>query len=413
MSRRPHGALAALLAGHVLARTGNVVAVFALPFIVLERGGGAVEVGLAAFAATAPIVLGGPLGGALVDRIGALRCSVVADAVSGITVGLIPLLSMTVGLPLPALLALVFLGGLLDSPGETARQVVLPQLAAAAGIRLERAVGFLDATTRLSVMLGGPLAGALVALLGAEPVLIVTAAAFALSTAVTALLARSRVARTAVRHDPEPSVGAWAELSAGVRFVLRESVLRLIVATVLVTNLLDAARSSALLPLYAEERLGGPAALGFVVGAFGAAAFAGSLLFGLVAHRVRRRPVYVFGFLLAGGPSLLAPALGAELPWLIAASLVSGLAAGSLNPIIGAVQLERTPAAVRGRVLGAVSAGCWAGIPLGGLLGGLGASALGVTTVFGLVLALYTLVAVLPLLGRTWRGMERPDAAAR
>ncbi len=413
MNGRARSALAALLAGHVLARTGNVVAVFALPFIVLERGGGAVEVGLAAFAATAPIVLGGPLGGALVDRIGALRCSVVADAVSGVTVGLIPLLSATVGLPLPALLALVFVGGLLDSPGETARQVVLPQLAAAAGIRLERAVGFLDATTRLSVMLGGPLAGALVALLGAEPVLMVTALAFALSAVVTALLARSGVARTALQHDPEPSVGAWAELSAGVRFVLREPVLRLIVATVLVTNLLDAARSSALLPLYAEERLGGPAALGFVGGAFGAAAFAGSLLFGLVAHRVRRRPVYVLGFLLAGGPSLLAPALGAELPWLIAASLVSGLAAGSLNPIIGAVQLERTPTAVRGRVLGAVSAGCWAGIPLGGLLGGLGASALGITTVFGVVLALYTLVAVLPLLGRTWRGMERPDAAPR
>jgi MFS family permease len=410
---RAQGALIALLAGHVLARTGNVVAVFALPFIVLERGGGAVEVGLAAFAATAPIVLGGPLGGALVDRIGALRCSVVADAVSGVTVALIPLLSATVGLPLPALLALVFVGGLLDSPGETARQVVLPQLAAAAGIRLERAVGFLDATTRLSVMLGGPMAGALVALLGAEPVLIVTAAAFAVSAAVTTLLARSAVARSAVRHAPEPAEGAWAELSAGVRFLLREPVLRLIVGMVLVTNLLDAARSSALLPLYAQQHLGGPAALGFVVGSFGAAAFAGSLLFGLIAHRVRRRPVYVLGFLLAGGPSLLAPALGAELPWLIGASLLSGLAAGSLNPIIGAVQLERTPAALRGRVLGAVSAGCWAGIPLGGLLGGIGASARGITTAFGVVLALYTLVAALPLLGRSWRGMERPEAAAR
>jgi len=407
VNRRARSALAALLVGHVLARSGNVVAVFALPFIVLERGGGAVEVGLAAFAATAPIVLGGPLGGALVDRIGALRCSVVADAVSGITVGSIPLLAATVGLPLPALLTLVFLGGLLDSPGETARQVVLPQLAAAVGIRLERAVGFLDATTRLSVMLGGPLAGVLVALLGPEPVLIVTAATFTVSAVVTALLARSAVARTVIRHDPEPSAGAWTELSAGVRFVLREPVLRLIVGMVLVTNLLDAARSSSLLPLYAEERLGGPAALGIVVGAFGASAFAGSLLFGLVAHRVRRRPVYVLGFLLAGGPSLLAPALGAELPWLVAASVLSGLAAGSLNPIIGAVQLERTPAALRGRVLGAVSAGCWAGIPLGGLLGGVGASALGITTVFGVVLVLYTLVAMLPLLGRTWRGMER------
>ena len=97
--------------------------------------------------------------------------------------------------------------------------------------------------------------------------------------------------------------------------------------------------------------------------------------------------------------------------------------AGPGTPFSGRLWLGDVPDAVDnpgsvtmsvdGRVLGAVSAGCWAGIPLGGLLGGLGASALGITTVFGLVLALYTLVAVLPLLGRTWRGMERPDAAAR
>ncbi len=158
--------IAALLAGHVLSRTGNIVGVFALPFIVLERGGGPVEVGVAAFTATAPILIGGPLGGALVDRLGALRSSAAADAVSAVTTALIPLLAATIGLPLPALLALVFVGGLLDAPGETARQVVLPQLATAAGIRLERAVGFLDATTRLSTLLGGPLAGVLVAALG-------------------------------------------------------------------------------------------------------------------------------------------------------------------------------------------------------------------------------------------------------
>ncbi len=217
--------------------------------------------------------------------------------------------------------------------------------------------------------------------------------------------------RTAVvRHAPDPGVGALSELSAGIRFLLREPVLRLIVGVVVVTNLLDAARSGSLLPLYAQQELGGPAALGLVVGAFGGAAFLGSVLFGLVAHRLPRRPVFVVGFLLAGGPSLLAPALGADLPWLVAASIASGLAAGGLNPVIGAVELERTPPALRGRVLGAVTAACWAGIPLGGLLGGLGAQAIGLSAVFATALVVYSAVALLPLRGGAWRGMERRDS---
>jgi MFS family permease len=409
---RAHRALAALLAGHVLSRTGNVVGVFAVPFIVLERGGGPVQVGVAAAAATVPILLGGPLGGAVVDRVGALRTSAVADVASGASLALIPVLALTVGLPFWALLLLVFLGGLLDAPGETARSVVLPELARAAGIRLERAVGFLDATTRLSSLLGGPLAGVLVATLGGERALGVTAAAFAVSAVVTALLARSAVGRE-VTHAfvPEPGAGTWAELSAGVRFLLREPVLRLIVAMVLVTNLMDAARGGTLLPLYAQEHLGGAAALGLVTGAFGGAAFVSSLLFGLVAHRVRRRPVLVLGFLFAGGPSMLAPALGAGTAWMVAAAATSGLAAGALNPIIGAVELERVPVGLRGRVLGAVTAGAWAGIPLGGLLGGVAADALGTTTVFGVLAVVYSVVALTPLTGGAWRGMERPERA--
>lgn len=411
---RSDRALVLLLAGHVLSRTGNVVGLFTLPFLVLGRGGGPTEVGLAAFAATVPVLLGGPIGGAVVDRVGALRSSAVADAVSGATVALIPLLAALSALPLPALLALVFVGGLLDAPGETARRVVLPQIAEAAGIRLERGVGFLDATTRLSSLLGAPLAGVLVATITPERTLLVTAVAFALSAVLTVVLIRTATGRgLSTPTAGEATGGTWSELSAGVRFLVREPVLRLVVGMVLVTNLLDAARMGSLLPLYAEERLGGAAALGLISGAFGGAAFLGSVGFGFVAHRVPRRPVFVLGFLLAGGPSLLAPALGAGTGWMVAAALMSGLAAGVLNPIIGAVELERTPPALRGRVLGAVTAGAWAGIPLGGLLGGIGASAFELTTIFGVMLVLYTIAALLPLTGGAWRGMERGTPPSR
>jgi len=411
-----HWRLRSLLAVQVVSRTGNVATTIAVPFVVLARGGSATDVGIAAFAATVPIVLGGAFGGVLVERFGFVRSSVVSDLVSALTLAAIPVLAWTVGLPSWGLLVLVFLGGLFDTPGESGRRVLLPGLAAAAGIPLERAVGHFEASVRFSVLLGAPAAGLLVGAVGPLPALAVTAVVFA-AAAVLAVLTLRGVSTTAPGAAPdaapvEPSAGYWRDLAAGLRFCVRDPLFRLVIALVLVTNLLDAARSTALLPLYADRVLDGAQSLGIVSGTFGGAAFLGSLAFGYVAHRVPRRITFVVCFVLAGGPSLVVPALGLGLPWVLGACVVSGLAAGALNPILGAVELERIPAPMRARVFGLLSAGSWAGIPLGGLFGGIAADGIGVTATFGVVAVVYTLVTLTPLLGGSWRAMERGPAAS-
>lgn len=400
-SRRP---LSALLVGHVLSRTGNVVTLFAVPFAVLGEGGGPAHVGLAAAASTTPVLVGGTFGGALIDRIGLVRSAVASDAVSGATLALIPLLSLVDALPFPLLLAIVFVSGLLDVPGETARRVLLPRLAEQARIPLERSVGFLDVSTRLSTMLGAPLAGVLVAAFGAHLALVVTALAFAASAVLTAATIREPAAAT---DGSEASAGYWSDLRDGFRFVLRDPLLRCIIGLVLVTNALDSARSSTLLPLYAEQRLGGPQSLGLVVGVFGAAALTGSLSFGLIAHRLPRRIPFGLCFVIAGTYGV-APALGVGTTGLAVAAAVCGLAAGALNPILGAVFLDRIPRPLQARVLGLVSAGTWAGMPLGGLVAGVAAGTIGLQTTLAISAAVYLAATFTPLLGGPWRSMERP-----
>ena len=132
-NRRAVGGLWSLLAAHAISQVGNVVTAFAIPFYVLAQGGSGVEVGVAAFFATAPVVVGGALGGVVVDRVGHRRAAIGADVISGVTVLAMPILALTVGLPFWALLALVFAGGLLDTPGQTARRVMLPDLTERAG----------------------------------------------------------------------------------------------------------------------------------------------------------------------------------------------------------------------------------------------------------------------------------------
>jgi MFS family permease len=408
--RAAAASLSALLAAHAISQTGNVITAFAIPFYVLGVGGSGFEVGIAAFFATAPVVIGGALGGVVVDRVGHRRAAIVADLLSGATVLAIPVLALTVGLPFWALLVLVFVGGLLDTPGQTARRVMLPGLTARAGVRLERSVGLLDGSERLAKLIGASLAGLLVALVGPMAALFVNAGAFA----VSALLTRMFVTVVRVASGEPGEAGSvesrasyWSDLAAGLRFVSRDPLMRLIVALVLVTNLLDAARGSALLPLYASDRLGGAAALAVLVATMGACALAGNVLFGFVAHRVPRRVTFAICFALAGGPSSAAFALGAPFPVLVAMTAVSGLAAGSINPILGTVELERVPEHMRGRVFGLINAGAWAGVPFGALLGGIAADTIGLTAAFAIVAVVYTLVTLSPLAGGSWRQMER------
>ncbi|SMQ70791.1 MFS transporter [Agreia sp. VKM Ac-1783] len=419
--RRAFGSLSALLTAHAISQTGNVVTTFAIPFYVLGLGGSGVEVGIAAFFSTVPIVVGGALGGVVVDRVGHRRAAIVADVISGATVLAIPVLALTVGLPFWALLVLVFAGGLLDTPGQTARRVMLPRLTERAGIRLERSVGLLDGSERLARMIGATAAGLLVALMGPIAALFVNAATFAISALLTWLfVAAAPVATAADAHSlaganrPDEPSGYWRDLAAGLRFVIRDPLMRLIVGLVLITNLMDAARGSTLLPLYANDRLGGAAALGLLVAVMGGCALLGNIAFGFVAHRVGRRVTLAVCFTIAGGPSSAAFALGAPLPVLVAITALAGLAAGSINPILGTVELERVPEHMRGRVFGLVNAGAWAGVPFGALLGGIAADTIGLNWAFGIIAIAYTAVTLTPLLGGSWRQMERrPSPSAR
>ncbi|QLD10830.1 MFS transporter [Microbacterium oleivorans] len=403
-------ALYSLLSAHAISQTGNVVTAFAIPFYVLSTGGSGIEVGLAAFAATAPAIVGAVFGGVVIDRIGGRRTAIVADVISGATVLAIPALALTVGLPFWALLLLVFASGVLDTPGQIARRVMLPELTEAAHIRIERSVGLLDGSERLSKLIGASVAGALVALLGPMAALLANAAAFFVSATVTRWMVPATTVRIA-GDGPEaaaPRSSYWRELRDGLRFVVRDPLMRLIIGLVLVTNLLDAARSGALLPLYADTELGGAADLAVIVAVMAGCALAGNIAFGFIAHRMPRRLTFALCFIVAGGPSTAVFALGAPFPALVTAVGISGLAAGALNPILGAVQLERIPASMRGRVFGLLNAGTWAGVPLGALLGGIAADGLGLFVSFGIVAVVYTVATALPLTGGTWRLMERP-----
>ncbi|MFJ3911739.1 putative MFS family arabinose efflux permease [Streptomyces sp. 2132.2] len=410
MSRRP---FAAVLAANTISIAGSSVTLIGVPWFVLQTTGSAGRAGVVAFCATLPVVVAALVGGPVIDRIGRRRVSALSDLVCAVSVGAIPLLHYAGVLEFWMLCALMAVGGLVHTPGLTARAVLLPNLAEHAGTPLSRAASLYDAVSRGARMIGAALAGVLIAFFGAESALLLDAASFAVSALLVSAFLRGVPAA-----EPQPGAGKIslagyrAELAEGWRFLTRARLLLGITLMVMMTNGLDQGWSAVLLPVHGREALGGATAVGLLVSVFGGFALLGALLYGLWGERFSRRAVFTVAFLLCGAPRYAVAAFtGTPLPLALTMAL-SGLGAGMLNPILTTVIYERVPEELRSRVSGVTTAGCELTMPLGGLAAGLLVDGLGATRALLLFGGTYLLVTLSPLVFPAWRTMERPEVGA-
>lgn len=407
--------LAGVLMAMAVSLAGTRVSAIALPWFVLVTTGSAVQTGLVAFCEMAPYVAVKALTGPLVDRAGPRSVSWRTDLVSAAAVGAIPLLHALGLLSFPLLLVLVAVVGAARGPGDLAKHVMVPEAAERGRMPLERATGLSGVVERLAVTVSPAAGGTLVALLGPMTGLAVNGACFVLGSVVIALALPRGMGHAPARATAPAGedVGYWRRFGEGLRFLRGEPLLLTVIVMVGITNLLDAAFTTVLLPVWASESGNGPAGIGLLGSAGGIAAVTGSLIAAGVAHRMRRRVVFFIGFLLAGAPRFLVLAADAPLWALLAVFAVSGFGSGFLNPILGAVSFERIPRQLLGRVNALSDSLAWAGIPLGGLLAGAAMAAVGLTPTLVAGGAAYFLTTTLTALRPEWREMDRQRGNSR
>jgi MFS family permease len=311
------------------------------------------------------VVLAGFLGGTLIDRLGYKRTSIISDLASGVTTAMVPLLHLTVGLEFWQLIVLVFFGALLDTPGNTARAALLPELAEQAGMPIERATSLTHVIERGARLVGAPLAGFLIGVIGTANVLWLDALTFAASAAIIGLM----IPPAKAAEKEEKRGRYFDELRDGLRFIARDSLILSIVVMVMLTNFLDAVFGGVLQPVYVREVYGSALNLGLLIAANGGGAVIGGLIFAAIGHRLPRHTTFVGAFMFTG-LRFWVYALYPPVWVLTLVTLITSIGAGPLNPIIGAIEFERIPANMRGRVFGAITAGAWIAMPLGMLLGG-------------------------------------------
>lgn len=407
-TRRP---LYGWLVSEAVSITGTRVSMIALPWFVLTTTGSPGKTGLVALAEMLPMVLLKVLGGPIIDRVGPRRVSITCDLLSVLVVGSIPLMYQAGHLSFPGLLLLVAMAGALRGPGDGAKHALVPALVERAGVPMERATGLGSTVERGASMLGAIVAGGLISVIGPANALLVDAGSFLVSAAV--------LAWATVGMGPAPREQGAAEppyrrqLAEGWRFLRGDRVLLGIAVMVALTNFLDIAWTTVLVPVWAKEYGGGAAAIGLLFAVFGGASVAGALCAAAWGERMPRYRTYLLAFLVTGLPRFAVMAFDVSIWWVLAISVAGGFASGFLNPILGAVMYERIPVRLVGRVTSLTTAMCFALMPLGGLLGGVLVSGWGLTAAMLATGAAYFVVTMAPAFDPRWREMDDRPVPAR
>ncbi len=400
-----------LVASVAVSQTGTAMSAVAIPWLVLALTGSAGRTGLAGFTELLPYVFAQATSGPFADRVGWRRTCVVGNVVAGLAVCTVPALSALDVLSFPTLLMLVAFAGLARGMADGATAPLVPAAAELAGMSNERVAGFYSGATRAGLLVGAPLAGVLIGATSPASVILIDGISFVLAAAGIAAWVPPSV-QDAARG--EAGTTQWSlrgyvrDLADGFRFLNRARLLLGIAILAATTNLLDEALFTVLLPVWSRDRLHEATGVGLVSGAVGVGTLAGVLAGAWLGERLPRYPTFAIGYLIGGAPMFFVLAAVRTMPLAIAVSAVSGFFAGFLNPIIGAVSYERVPAHLQARVLGAVRASAWLGLPIGALLGGTLAELTGLTGALVVTgLAMLAVTATPVIRPRIWRTMNR------
>ncbi len=270
-----------LFGGQVLSIIGDRVMLVALPFAVLEAGGGLGAVGLVVSAQLVPFLIFALVGGVLSDR-GDRRRVLIASDLARLVIQATGAALLISGAATPVWLGvLAALYGTADAFFQPAFTGLLPQTVSHPG-QLQPANALRGLSFSAASIAGPAIAGVLIAAFGVGTAMLFDAASFAVSVLFLSRL-RPIVADPSVEEAPPPFLeamrGGWREIRARRWIMAGLAAISCYHAVVLPAVFV-------LGPVTVSRNLGGPGAWAAVVVAFGIGAVLGDLL--LLRVRPRR-----------------------------------------------------------------------------------------------------------------------------
>ena len=356
----------------------------ALPLLAVQLTRSPVLIAGVTVAARLPWLLA-PVAGALADRLDRRQSMLRVNLVRTVLLGGLALAVAADLATLPMLYAVALLLGLAETLFDTSAQSLLPALVPRDD--LTRANSRLFAVELVANTFVGPPLGGLLAAAGLGLALGVPAAAYLVGAGVLALIVGSF---RAVGAGPAGSTRLRDDIAEGARFVWRHPVLRPLAIMLGMGNMAFTAFFSVFV-LYAVAP--GPmrlseAGFGILSATLGVGSLLGTWLAVPAERRLGRVRTLVVSVVL-GAASLAVPVVTAS-PVLVGVSLaVSGVTMVLWNVVTVSLRQRITPDRLLGRMNASYRLVGWGTMPLGALLGGVLAEALGLRGAFLVAAAIY------------------------
>jgi MFS family permease len=354
----------------VLSTAGDELARVALTVLVYQRTSSPLLSALTFAIGYLPWLLGGPLLSAFADRLPRHRVLIATDAARAVLLAVMAI----PGMPLPAMLALLFLVSLGSPPFESARSALMADVLD--GDRYAVASSLTNIMLQLAQVGGFVVAGALVSALHPSAALLIDAATFAVSAAW--LWARLQRRPAPVRESGAEPGTLWQDAADGLRLIRRSPRLLAIVGVLWVATLFTYAVEGVAAP-WVDEFGRGVSALGVLLAANPLGVVVGGLVIARLVPPAKRErlvvPLVVLSLVAVGVAGVVGLLLGSgTLPFGLVVGLlfVSGIGAAWLIPL-NVSFVHAVPSAFRGRAFGVAVSGLYGVQALGALGAGLAA----------------------------------------
>ena len=360
--------------GDTASSLGDSVGFLALVWLVYSTAGSTASLGGFVATYTAPVLVGGPLVGAALDRFDRRRLMIADNVLRGALVTLVPVLHLLGALRIWELYVFAFVYGLLKMIPLAGVPALMPDVVPPE--RLEEANALESVTFFLSSVVGAAAAGVLIAAVGGANALWIDGASYAIFA-----VALVRIGPLGAADDESP-----ARLARPIRDALRfVAATPIVLATTLMFMSVNVGSGAieVIVPVYVRHTLhAGPGTYGALLSVAAAAGLVGAIAGGSVRRVPLGRAIALCE--IAGGGAYAGLA---GKPGIVPAFVLFAAAALCLGPLTvwaQTIRMRLIPPSMRGTVFGVLRTSMQGTLPLGALLapvllrGGIAAAGLAV-----------------------------------
>lgn len=341
--------------GQSVSLVGTWMQMAAQSWLVLTLTHSATDLGLIVALQTLPVLILGPYGGVVADRVDKRRAMIVLQAMMGMQALCLGLLTVTGSVQLWEIGALAFILGLNNTFENPARQSFMLELVGSDHLR--NAVSLNSTIVNVARIVGPGVGGLMIAAVGSGWCFLINSVSF-----IAVIGSLTRLDMSSLR-PVTPTPRARGQLRDGLRYVRHEPKLMLPLAMAAVVGCL-AYEFQVSLPYMAAHGLRvGSAGFGFMTAAMGVGAVAGGLV---MAARGRIGSSVLVIAALGYGVSMTLAALAPDLALeLLALALVGAAGVTFMSMTNATLQLRAAPE-MRGRVMSLWFVSFQGSTPIGG-----------------------------------------------